>query len=302
MLHIIYNGSLLDHILQDVDAHKISVEFNKNWVIRALRKILYRNIKYLPFISHCIYNESIYQKLYRIRPNDIVLVLDRILPSELWSIRKSVPKDSKCIMWFWNPLNKTYRIADIEANINFIKSLGYAIFTFDLADARRYNLGYKHQFGRMPSESEIQYYEPSTDFYFMGAIKDRTEDISYVKDLLDNQGFSTDFHCIMDKSGYMSYADNISNILKSRCIVDINQKTQVGLTMRPLEALFYRKKLLTNNMSIKNYNFYNEQNIFILGYDSNDNLKSFLYTPYEDIPLDIVEEYDINYWLHEFKM
>ena len=302
MLHIIYNGSLLDHILEEVDAHKVSVEFNKSWIIRVLRKLLYRNIKYIPFIRPYIYNANIYKELYKIRSNDIVLVLDRILPSELWSIRNSIPKDSKCIMWFWNPLRKTYRSNDIEPNINFIKSLGYTIFTFDLADARLYNLGYKHQFGRMPARTEFHDNEPSNDFYFMGAVKDRSEDINSVKELLVENGFTVDFHCITGKDAYMPYIDNISNILKCKCIVDINQKTQIGLTMRPLEALFYRKKLLTNNISIRNYNFYKEQNIFILGYDSKDRLNSFINTPYEDIPLSIVEEYDINYWLQEFEI
>ena len=300
MLHIIYNGLLLDHILKDVDAHKISVKLNKGWIVRILRKVLYRNIKYIPFIRSHIYRKNIYNELRQVHQGDIVLVLDRILPSELWSIRNSIPRECKCIMWFWNPLRKTYRISDIEANLNFIKSLDYTIFTFDLSDAQKYNIGYKHQFGKMPTDSEIPICKPSTDFYFMGATKDRADDISYVKKLLEENGFTTDFHCIRNSNDYMSYDDNISNIVRSKCIVDINQKTQVGLTMRPIEALFYRKKLLTNNLAIRNYNFYREQNIFILGHDSNDRLYSFLNTPYEVIPYNIVEEYDINYWLRDF--
>lgn len=49
----------------------------------------------------------------------------------------------------------------------------------------------------------------------------------------------------------ISYQENLDNIRKSKCIVDVVQKGQIGLTLRPLESLFFKKKLLTNNKCIK---------------------------------------------------
>ena len=59
---------------------------------------------------------------------------------------------------------------------------------------------------------------------------------------------------------------------------EIVQPGQGGLTIRTLEALFYNKKLITNNESITEYDFYNADNIFIYKeQDCNiDALKSFL--------------------------
>ena len=50
--------------------------------------------------------------------------------------------------------------------------------------------------------------------------------------------------------------------LNSRCILDSPQAGQLGLTIRVLEALGAKKKLITTNKDIKNYDFYKEENIY----------------------------------------
>ena len=47
----------------------------------------------------------------------------------------------------------------------------------------------------------------------------------------------------------------------SRCILDAPQAGQVGLTIRTIECLGAKRKLVTTNSDIKNYDFYNENNI-----------------------------------------
>ena len=70
---------------------------------------------------------------------------------------------------------------------------------------------------------------------------------------------------------------------QSNCILDYNQEGQVGLTLRPMEALFLEKKLITNNKDIKNYDFYNPSNIFILGENNIEDIKEFINKPYEKV-------------------
>ena len=95
----------------------------------------------------------------------------------------------------------------------------------------------------------------------------------------------------------MNYADVISMEIKSKCILDIVQPGQRGITWRPLEALFYRKKLITNYKNIKNYDFYRKENIFILGEDNMSIIKSFINSEYVEIPSNIVNKYQWAGWM-----
>ena len=74
---------------------------------------------------------------------------------------------------------------------------------------------------------------------------------------------------------------------RCKVVIDIQHPKQVGLTMRTIEMLGLRKKLITTNQDIKNYDFYNENNICIINrknilinkniFDTNYNLYSDLY-------------------------
>ena len=68
-----------------------------------------------------------------------------------------------------------------------------------------------------------------------------------------------------------------------------------------MEALFYEKKLITNNKNIINYDFYCKENIFILEKDDIEELPQFLKTPYKKIDNEIVNKYEFENWLEGFK-
>ena len=85
-------------------------------------------------------------------------------------------------------------------------------------------------------------------------------------------------------------------IKKSRCILDAPQAGQTGLTIRTLECLGAKRKLITTNADIKNYDFYNEKNILV--FDGNVDMESPFFThDYEEIPLEIYKKYSLNSWL-----
>ena len=69
-----------------------------------------------------------------------------------------------------------------------------------------------------------------------------------------------------------------------------------------LEALFFKKKLITNNRDIVNLQFYNANNIFVLGIDKLENLKNFMDKPYENIEQKVIDYYDFNEWLKRFEV
>ena len=62
--------------------------------------------------------------------------------------------------------------------------------------------------------------------------------------------------------------EELESIYKeSKCILDSAQDGQLGLTIRIFEALGAKKKIITTNEDIKNYDFYREENIYV--YDGN---------------------------------
>ena len=89
--------------------------------------------------------------------------------------------------------------------------------------------------------------------------------------------------------------------LQARCIVEIVHTGDPSCTLRPLEAMTIHRKLLTNNLAVRNYTFYRSQNIFILGQDNLSLLSDFLHSPFELLPSDIVDSYDVNSWVEVFQ-
>ncbi|MDE5609695.1 MAG: hypothetical protein K2I66_04855, partial [Bacteroidales bacterium] len=94
--------------------------------------------------------------------------------------------------------------------------------------------------------------------------------------------------------------DYLPRLSKAGIVVDINQKGQTGLTRRPIEALLWNKKLVTNNPDIVNYDFYRPENIFIYGVDDPCGFEHFVETPLTEIPDNIKSRYTVEGWLKQF--
>lgn len=82
----------------------------------------------------------------------------------------------------------------------------------------------------------------------------------------------------------------------SDCILDAPQEGQTGLTIRTLECLGAKKKLITTNEDIVNYDFYNENNILVFNGDVDTNAP-FFENEYEELPDRIYKKYSLRRWL-----
>ena len=88
----------------------------------------------------------------------------------------------------------------------------------------------------------------------------------------------------------------IQLLSESRCVLDSAQAGQTGLTIRVLECLGAKKKIITTNADVINYDFYKEENIYI--YDGKFNLESPFFTKhYQEISNDIYIKYSLRSWL-----
>ena len=84
----------------------------------------------------------------------------------------------------------------------------------------------------------------------------------------------------------------------SRCVLDSAQEGQLGLTIRVLEALGAKKKLITTNEDVVNYDFYREENIYVYN-GIFDYTSKFFKEPYREVEPLIYKQYSLRSWLTE---
>lgn len=97
----------------------------------------------------------------------------------------------------------------------------------------------------------------------------------------------------------LSMAEMAEYVGKSHCVLDSPQGGQRGLTMRTLECIGAKRKLITANADIRNYDFYREENICI--YENGFDFTSRFFTePYKELPQYLYEKYSLRSWLCTF--
>ena len=84
---------------------------------------------------------------------------------------------------------------------------------------------------------------------------------------------------------------------QTNIIFDLVRQNQTGLSFRIFEAMAYQKKLITNNPSVANYDFYNPNNIMIISETNLDFEADFFTTAYEAIPEYIYNQYTSEHWV-----
>lgn len=146
--------------------------------------------------------------------------------------------------------------------------------SFDFSDCKRYNLVY---YPLVFSSIKINSDElPSTDIYFLGKAKNRLSEILNSYDILKSKGLSIDFNLVnvpheqqIFKEGIhyidgMSYIENLRHLNASRCVLEIMQKGGSGYTQRVSEILYFNKKLISNNQTLKDAPFFDRDNMYVI--------------------------------------
>lgn len=261
-------------------------------LFKALRR-LQIELK-LPFTSLWI---SDWKK--NIKDFDTVIIhASKITPPVVKYIRHENP-EIRIIVWYWNPVEKSVGLEEFKYS-------GIEIWSFDEHDCEKYKLKYNTQY--YFNDVSLPKIDCSLEVFFVGGDKGRVGELISLKKLLDDQGISNYFHITStgkensDYKGFysniISYDEVLKHIASCKVIVDYLSDNQSGLTLRPLEALFFKKKLITNDNSIEKRDFYCRENIFIIGKDDFKDLKKFVEAPYREICEDVVSRYDFSEWFN----
>ena len=84
---------------------------------------------------------------------------------------------------------------------------------------------------------------------------------------------------------------------RTKVILDLMRENQYGLSFRVFEAMALEKKIITDNEKIKNYDFYNPNNILVLNKDFSNITKDFFETPYQSLSEEIYKKYTLEKWV-----
>lgn len=97
----------------------------------------------------------------------------------------------------------------------------------------------------------------------------------------------------LDSSEVLAY------LSKCKTVIDIQHPKQIGLTMRTIEMLGLKKKLITTNTDIVNYDFYNKNNICVIDRENIEIDKSFFLSDYDYDTDKCREKYSLDFFINE---
>ena len=193
--------------------------------------------------------------------------------------------------------------------------------TFDKGDSERFGIRYLPYYYKPLScplaelRKENAACQPKQDVFFIGMAYDRAEKLVKMHEFFQAQGINDKQVIVKNPhqhyeehiakhltDTHMTYEEIIEEIRKSRCILEIVQGGQQGISLRPMEAAVFQRKLITDNKNIVNSDLYTSDNIFILGINPIEKLKDFIESPYVPLPDESLEKYTPQYWLDKLML
>ncbi|MGL5901349.1 MAG: hypothetical protein ACRCZO_01580, partial [Cetobacterium sp.] len=190
------------------------------------------------------------------------------------------------------------------------------IFSFDKDDCEKYDYTFRESFYVNTSKNIV---EKNIDLYYLGALREikRYNKLLKLKEYLEKNLLSYNIKLFIDKiieknnklefdkdlitRDRINYLLNIEFVKKAKVLLEINYKNQKGLTLRAMESILGKTKLITDNSDIINYDFYKKENIYIV--KDIEEIKNipleFFKTSYVDLDEKIVERYSCKGFLKD---
>ena len=248
----------------------------------------------------------------------ILIVKCDMTPKEVLQKFKEVFPKAKLCLYLWDSVKNNL---GIEEKFQYFDSL----HSFDLEDCKIYRelkfrpLFYADQFKKEIVKNQKYEY----DISFLGTIhSDRYLVLKQIQEIINKNNLKS-FYFKYLQSNFIYYfyklikkefkgtkksdfdfskmsSEEIANIVdKSKIILDIQHPKQTGLTMRTIEMIGMNKKIITTNETIKEYDFYNSNNISIIDRKNVNIDLDFFKNDYEPLDKAIYEKYSLEAWIKE---
>jgi hypothetical protein len=176
------------------------------------------------------------------------------------------------------------------------------VYSYDKLDVETYNLKFLTNYifdERENVNFEQLFFNISTfDYRYqsMEELANYIDEKKWSKEILiyGSNGLKSDsLTLIHEQISVDVVADKIN---RSKIIIEIQRKEQIGLSFRVFEALGQRKKLITTNTDIVNYDFYHPQNILVIDEAAINIPEDFVNSPYIPISDKVLDKYRLRNW------
>lgn len=253
----------------------------------GVTKLFGRNIKKIYF------NQQVLKQISE--KQDIIFVIRPDLLDV--SLLKELKQNSKIfIAYLYDSCKKYPRQLEIA---HFFDE----VYSYEKEDIKQYNFIETSNF---IYDETLESEEIKFDIFNVSSYDSRIDEIDKVSTDLFNNGFTIYFVLfwfekltyphLISTTEYLSLQETKKLISQSKAMIDIQRQDQKGLSFRTFESLGYRKKLITTNIAVKDYDFYHPNNILVV--DSNylkpEEIKNFLELKYVEISQNIINQYNVN--------
>lgn len=256
-------------------------------------------------------NKNLLSQLDKIRNNvDYALIIrsDLLGIETLRTIKKKV---NKMVAYQWDGLN---RFPSVYDRIDLFDRF----FVFDENDYFNHKGRYSNIclttnfYLEIPPDREVVV-KPKSLCFVGSYLENRMPFITELIEFLMQENFDVNVKllCKKDKtidkykdsgiefiSDPLTYGEMLQHVQRYEALLDFdNAAIHHGLSFRIFEALFYRKKIITNNLLVKNYDFYHPNNVFVWEGSNLLKLKDFLNKPFVEIDSAIINKYSFGNWV-----
>lgn len=246
--------------------------------------------------------EYVLEELNKLGPQDIILIIrPDLLDRKTHEV--ILQKTKKYIAYLYDSTERF----PVE---HLLEGLFDKIFSFDGNDVKKYGFEHISNYIYLPKQ-EIK---PQQSFkhkvFIVIAADERLAVLNKVAGELDNLKISYKFIVVNSrqpqglnpKIEYRKKAiwhDELMTYLNdSEIFLDLVRDGHNGLSFRVFEAMAYQKKLITTNASIKNYDFYNPNNIMVIDAGNPVINPNFFNSPYQPLPDSVYNKYTIENWVN----
>ncbi|WGD33966.1 hypothetical protein [Olleya sp. YS] len=242
-------------------------------------------------------NTVIINKINQLGPQDLIFIIrpDLLKPKTL----KYLKTQTKSLQAFYYDSTRRF-----PKKVDIIP-LFDKVYSYDRLDVDKYNLEFLTNYIFDESENtnhEQLFFNISTHDYRYEAMERLAKYIhekQWSKEILvlGPDDLASEYLTIIHQQ--IPVDEVAKKINKSKIIIEIQRKEQVGLSFRIFEALGHRKKLITTNADVVNYDFYHPQNILVIDEDNIEIPEDFVTSPYVPVEDEILNQYRLNYWINK---
>jgi hypothetical protein len=299
-----YDAHIVDVLLQSgIEAHHINIGAysHKNLsakVQNAISKTLFKkNLKKKKR------QEFILSELKKLGKQDQILVINpELIEDECHEkIKEYTPK---YIAYLYDSLAR----CPSQHLLHFFNE----IFSFDKNDVQQNGFKLITNYNYLPKKTTIQ--KSKYDLVYLASFDDRMKTAKTIAEKITSFGKTFHYMIVGKKSWKKKYFGGNTkhwNFTKKRMqhekipefyaegnvLLDLVRENQDGLSFRIFEAMALEKKIITNNETILEYDFFNPNNILILKNEGANITEEFFATPYEKLPEDIYYKYSLDNWV-----